>query len=661
MYKKRLIRNANAPVLPCGGRKGRVIDMNSEQIRKFFADYQVVLKRVEQLESAMRTKSDWETWCAALRERADFFHTEYARMNAVMRYASAEFAKDKPDLDDDAWKQLQKSMMDFYRADTHDLALLMEIAKILQKHYGHSSDLAAMTEVDLTLAYTNLEFSRILREPYGMRAKAYYRKIAILSRNFGAIKEHSVHQAIVISYANLIMSCCVLGTVTMVEAFEMWEEMKKLQASEALAATRESEPDVGRLLDIFTERFRTDAYSLAKSFDHTIETHTRYVPPELMSRIEQITAQYYEKLEKPEESTADMFQVIISQCDFDCETGRRTADECWKEIHTFFRKTAPKVGLVGEADVREIDVISYYVTCLDALISFLVETTMPMAEKKRYFREYQQEIREFIADYDTRTGHGFTLNYALEELAFFPNAYALFDTAEEKIDYIFRLVVARHCTTFLHSLMVSAFAEAILSAIIDQQPEMMVGYHGTTSPEDVQERRAEILQFTHDAALLHDVGKNSMLAFIETQHRPLTDDEFGIIRSHPNRGGQYLSIDKDLARYVDIARGHHKFYNGKGGYPNDFDNTASPERFMIDIITVCDCLDAATDQYGRNYHQAKTTDEVLAEFERDAGIRYNPDIVRFITQNPALRDTLREISGPRRLTIYYDTYKRYFM
>ena len=96
-----------------------------------------------------------------------------------------------------------------------------------------------------------------------------------------------------------------------------------------------------------------------------------------------------------------------------------------------------------------------------------------------------------------------------------------------------------------------------------------------------------------------------MLAIIETQHRPLTDEEFGIIRSHPNRGGQYLSIDEDLARYVDIARGHHKFYNGKGGYPNDFDNTASPERFMIDIITVCDCLDAATDQYGRNYHQAR--------------------------------------------------------
>ena len=259
--------------------------MNSEQIRKFFADYQVILKRVEQLEAAMRIKSDWDTWCAALRERAEFFRTE--------------FAKEEPALDDDAWNQLQISMMDFYRADTHDLALLMELAKILQKHYGHSNNLAAMTDVDLTLAYTNLEFSRILREPYGTRARDYYRKISVLSRNFGAIKEHSVHQAIVVAYANLVMSCCVLGTVTMQEAFDIWEEMKELQASDALAATRESEPDVGRLLDIFTERFRTDAYALAKSFDRTIEAHTRFVPPELMSRIEQITAEYYEKLDKP--------------------------------------------------------------------------------------------------------------------------------------------------------------------------------------------------------------------------------------------------------------------------------------------------------------------------------------------------------------------------
>ena len=116
-----------------------------------------------------------------------------------------------------------------------------------------------------------------------------------------------------------------------------------------------------------------------------------------------------------------------------------------------------------------------------------------------------------------------------------------------------------------------------------------------------------------------------------------------------------------MARFKDITNGHHKFYNGKGGYPADFDNTASPERIMIDIITLCDCLDAATDCYGRNYHQAKTVRQVLAEFERDSGVRYNPDIVRFLCDSPELDKQLQTIAGEKRLEIYYQTYQKYFM
>ena len=50
-------------------------------------------------------------------------------------------------------------------------------------------------------------------------------------------------------------------------------------------------------------------------------------------------------------------------------------------------------------------------------------------------------------------------------------------------------------------------------------------------------------------------------------------------------GLKYLKISQKLKYYHDTTLGHHKWYNGKGGYPNDFDNTKSPYRFMIDIIT----------------------------------------------------------------------------
>lgn len=269
--------------------------------------------------------------------------------------------------------------------------------------------------------------------------------------------------------------------------------------------------------------------------------------------------------------------------------------------------------------------------------------------------------RAFITDYNKRSCDAYTLNSALEQLAFLPQSYKLFDTPEEKIDFMFRMVIVRHCTTFLHSQMVSTFAQTILAAILDHAPEILVGYRDFKTADDVRAHRAALLQFIEDAALLHDVGKNAMLTIIETQHRPLSDDEFAIIRNHPSKGAEYLSIDPDLARFKDITNGHHKFYNGKGGYPADFDNTASPERILIDIITLCDCLDAATDCYGRNYHQAKTVRQVLAEFERDSGVRYNPDIVRFLCDSPELDEQLQTIAGEKRLEIYYQTYQKYFM
>ena len=64
---------------------------------------------------------------------------------------------------------------------------------------------------------------------------------------------------------------------------------------------------------------------------------------------------------------------------------------------------------------------------------------------------------------------------------------------------------------------------------------------------------------------------------------------------------------------------------------------------MIDLITLCDCLDAATDCYGRNYHQAKTVEQVLSEFERDSGVRYHPDLVRFLRNSPALIQELQTV------------------
>ena len=103
----------------------------------------------------------------------------------------------------------------------------------------------------------------------------------------------------------------------------------------------------------------------------------------------------------------------------------------------------------------------------------------------------------------------------------------------------------------------------------------------------------------------------------------------------------------------DIVLGHHKWYDGKGGYPEYFDNTQSPYHVLIDILSLADCLEAATSQLGRNYRRNKHYDDVVAEFEAQAGTRYNPELVHILKTQPTLSDELRRICESGWEDVYY--------
>ena len=90
------------------------------------------------------------------------------------------------------------------------------------------------------------------------------------------------------------------------------------------------------------------------------------------------------------------------------------------------------------------------------------------------------------------------------------------------------------------------------------------------------------------------------------------------------------------------------------------DNTQSPYRTLTDILTLSDCLQAATERIGRNYKNQKKFDTVIDEFRQDAGTRYNPEVVEFIDRHPELANRLRWLLTDGWLDIYYMIYKKYF-
>lgn len=230
---------------------------------------------------------------------------------------------------------------------------------------------------------------------------------------------------------------------------------------------------------------------------------------------------------------------------------------------------------------------------------------------------------------------------------------------KERVHFLNSLCVATQVTTYAHSVHVAEIAETLMRGIQQYQPAMLKGLLGCKSESDVKRHKKKFIDYIHGAALYHDIGKNSIISVVNNDYRPLTVDERKIITLHPELGLKFLELSPELEKFHDTTLGHHKWYNGKGGYPASFDNTQSPVRLMIDIVTLSDCLQAATERIGRNYKGDKTFDTVMKEFRAEAGTRYNPDLVAFIDAHPDVAGKLSNLIEDGWVEIYYNIYKQF--
>lgn len=231
---------------------------------------------------------------------------------------------------------------------------------------------------------------------------------------------------------------------------------------------------------------------------------------------------------------------------------------------------------------------------------------------------------------------------------------------EERIRYLNELNVATQVTTYAHSVNVAMIARKLMEGILEYQPELLKGALGKIRHGKVLLDSKKCLDFIYEAAFYHDIGKNGIISTVNNDYRPLTDEEYAIIKTHPALGAELLKIAPSLyEKYHDTTLGHHKWYNGKGGYPENFDNTKSPKRILIDIITLSDCMQAATERIGRNYKEGKTFDMVMEEFRKGAGTKYNPDLVKFIDAHDDVARDLAVLINDAWVDIYFSIYSKF--
>jgi len=122
------------------------------------------------------------------------------------------------------------------------------------------------------------------------------------------------------------------------------------------------------------------------------------------------------------------------------------------------------------------------------------------------------------------------------------------------------------------------------------------------------------------ASLLHDIGKISVPESVLNKPGQLTDDEWLIIRRHPEVGANIVKNIKgqDIDIIAAVVRHHHERFDGKG-YPDGLAGEDIP--LLARILAVADSYDAMTSR--RSYRGELTDKKVLHEIEEGSGTQFD--------------------------------------
>ena len=119
---------------------------------------------------------------------------------------------------------------------------------------------------------------------------------------------------------------------------------------------------------------------------------------------------------------------------------------------------------------------------------------------------------------------------------------------------------------------------------------------------------------------LHDLGKVGVPDQILNKKDRLTDDEYEVIKTHPDVGWRMLA-GHPLAKLAEAAiRAHHETPNGKG-YPRGLAGADIP--LDARIVGICDAFDAMTST--RPYRRGMPIEKALAIIEENLGSQFDQD------------------------------------
>ncbi len=216
---------------------------------------------------------------------------------------------------------------------------------------------------------------------------------------------------------------------------------------------------------------------------------------------------------------------------------------------------------------------------------------------------------------------------------------------------------ARQPTAYARMWITGHIAAQLTAWAIEDRPEELVGLPGCREAGDAAGQREALLEYAMKAGRLYDAGMVHFFNSESTACRGIFEEEEALFQLHAYCGAELLSQHPSTAQFADIARGHHRHYNDRGGYPADFSLGDSPVRAMICLVAAADLLASSAEETSSRYQPAISFEAGCARLREEAGRQYAP-FVAALLKSPECREALRDKIEAWKKEAYLDLYRR---
>lgn len=621
-----------------------------DQIAEFEKNYKEHFDVVKYWDKQLMKQVSHDEWMDTIKQRARTMRDVYLQNQQQITALFSELNQTlTPEIIEELYQMLKRL---YYAGGYDDAAMMLHIVNVILPYYteqnsmAHCIHLLGMKAV-LTTDYYYLQTRKPEQYSYqDIHGKLhtyfeYYKELAVSERH-----------VLIGNFYNSTCSLPMALTHEINNALDLYDELLRFRNDpEMIALDKDNKLILNRI-----ETIHVGIWNNAENIQFFDLNHLRHF-------YELLNNEYIKQKEAGSEISDNVFSAYYYTSAYLKENEILDTGISWQQAYdVLIHKADLLLKRLEEVDFNTVDE------------DFLFTYYYPYQETSNYsFKIYRQmkdhHDYEFIRSFIMR---GTKVLYALPkgEFTWLFNAIhaewctevvsILKDTNEQE-EMIKSIIVKGQIQTYIHSQMVVLLSEAILKKILSDRPELLLSLPWFTDRESIRKGEQELCDYVSRAALVHDIGKNRISGVINQQSRKLVDEEFELIRQHPEHPeSDIFKYSNNFVQYYDIIAGHHKSYDGMRGYPEYFDNVHSPYRILIDLIRICDCLDAATDRLGRNYAGGKDIEEVFLEFEEGKGTSYNPELVELILKDEILKKHLKDIVENGRNEVYYQTYKEYF-